>query len=96
MEYCGAGGEAMGHMTIQIDDDVLWALKIPAEETGARLRQELALRLYEKGLLTVGKARELAQMSRWAFHDLLGEEGICRRYDTEELESDLRTLEILE
>jgi len=86
----------MGRLAIQIDDDVLWALKIPAEETGARLRRELALRLYEKGLLTVGKARELAQMSRWAFHDLLGEEGICRRYDTEELESDLRTLETLE
>ena len=86
----------MGHLAIQIDDDVLWALKIPAEEMGTRLRRELALRLYEKGLLTVGKARELAQMSRWAFHDLLGEEGICRRYDTEELESDLRTLENLE
>ncbi len=86
----------MGHLAIQIDDEVLQALKIPAGETGARLRRELALRLYEKGLLTAGKARELAQMSRWAFHDLLGEEGICRRYDTEELESDLRTLETLE
>jgi predicted HTH domain antitoxin len=86
----------MGHLAIQIEDEVLQALKIPAGETGARLRRELALRLYEKGLLTAGKARELSHMSRWAFHDLLGEEGICRRYDTEELESDLRTLETLE
>lgn len=85
----------MRQLAIQIDEDVLQALRIPAEETGARLRRELALRLYEKGLLTFGKARELAQMSRWAFHDLLGEEGICRRYDAEELESDLRTLETL-
>jgi len=86
----------MGHLAIQIEEDVLLALKIPAEETGARLRRELALRLYEKGLLTAGKARELARMSRWAFHDLLGEEGICRRYDAEELERDLRTLETME
>ena len=49
----------------------------------------------EKGLLTFGKARELAEMPRWAFHDLLGEEGIQRRYDMEELEDDLKTLKEL-
>ena len=54
------------------------------------------MRLYEKGLLGFGKARELAGMTKWEFQQLLGEEGILRSYDVEELERDLKTLEELE
>ena len=53
------------------------------------------MRLYEKGLLTFGKARELAQVSKWEFHFLLGREKIIRHYDLEELEEDLKSLEVL-
>jgi predicted HTH domain antitoxin len=51
------------------------------------------LRLYQKGMLSLGKARELAEMTKWEFHHLLGKEGIVRHYDVEELEEDLKTLE---
>lgn len=85
----------MAQLSIEISDDLLQAVKLPAAEASTRLRRELALRLYEKGLLSFGKARELAGITRWAFHDLLGEEGITRRYDVEELEEDLKTLEDL-
>lgn len=82
-------------VSIEIQEDLVQAIRIPASEIPGRLRKELAIRLYEKGLLTFGKARELAGMPRWTFHDLLGEEGIHRRYDTEELEEDLKTLKDL-
>jgi predicted HTH domain antitoxin len=59
------------------------------------LRQELAMRLYQKGLLSFGKARDLTAMTKWEFHLLLGKEGIVRNYDLEELNEDLRTLETL-
>ena len=68
---------------------------MPPEEVPIRLERELAIRLYAKGLLSFGKARQLAGMTRWDFHELLGEEGILRRYDVEELEEDLQTLEEL-
>ena len=71
-------------------------LRVPVAEQEDRLRRELAIRLYEKGLLSFGKARELAGLSKWAFHDLLAAEGILRHYDVEELEGDLATLETLE
>ena len=45
--------------------------------------------------MSFGKARELAGMNKWEFHLLLGDEGIVRRYDMEELEEDLKTLEAL-
>ena len=60
-----------------------------------RLQQELAIRLYQTELLTFGKARELAQMSKWEFHELLGQKNIIRHYDIAELETDLETLEKL-
>ena len=85
----------MMRLCIEIPEDLLQAIRLPAEEAPVRLKRELAIRLYAKGLLSFGKARQLAGMSRWDFHDLLGEEGIPRRYDVEELEEDLQTLEEL-
>jgi len=86
----------MGQLCFEVPDDLFQAIKLPASEAHVRLRKELAVRLYEKGLLSFGKARELAGLSRWAFHDLLGDEGILRRYDVRELEEDLKTLEGLD
>lgn len=82
--------------SIEIPEDTSQAIRLPAEEIPARLKRELAIRLYAKGLLSFGKARELAGVTRWDFHDLLGEEGIPRRYGAEELEDDLKTLEELD
>ena len=86
----------MGKLILEVPDELFESLKIPPEERGARLRRELAVRLYQKGLLSFGKARELAGMGKWEFHDLLGGEGVVRHYDVEELREDLRTLESLD
>ena len=80
---------------MDIPEDLLKAIRLPTEEVPARLKRELAIRLYRKELLSFGKARQLAGMTRWDFHDLLGNEGISRRYDVQELEDDLKTLEDL-
>jgi predicted HTH domain antitoxin len=80
-------------LSIEVAEDLVQAIKLPAEEVPARLKRELAIRLYAKGLLSFGKARQLAGMTRWDFHDVLGEEGVLRRYNVKELEEDLQTLE---
>ncbi len=85
----------MRAITLELPPDVREALRIPPAEQEVRLRRELAVRLYEKGLLSFGKARELAGLSKWEFHELLAAEGVSRHYDLEELEADLRTLEEL-
>ena len=82
----------MSQFSIAINEHLLQAMKLPASEAPTRLRRELALRLYEKGLLSFGKARELAEMPHWEFHDLLGDENVTRRYGFEELEVDLKTI----
>ncbi|MDX1688233.1 MAG: UPF0175 family protein [Candidatus Promineifilaceae bacterium] len=82
-------------LSLQLPDDLYRAVKLPEGEVQARLKRELAVRLYDKGLLAFGKARELAEMTRWDFRDLLAEEGVIRHYDVDELEEDLVTLENL-
>ena len=83
----------MSKVTLEISDELRDAIRLPHQEHGARLKRELAIRLYHKGLMSFGKARELAEMSKWDFHVLLGDEAIERRYDVEELAEDLDTLE---
>ncbi|PSR13324.1 hypothetical protein C8255_25440 [filamentous cyanobacterium CCP3] len=85
----------MSKLTLETSSDLAEALRLPADERLVRIQQELAIRLYQKGLLSFGKARELAALSKWEFHELLSQEGIDRSYDEEEVENDLETLEAL-
>lgn len=82
----------MEKIIIEIPEKILRSIKIPHGEINERVKQELAIRLYEQGILTFGKARELAGMNKWDFHDLLGKKGIIRKYDMKELERDLKTI----
>jgi len=82
----------MPKLDIEIPEEFMQSLKIPRDEIPERLKRELSLRLYKKGLLGFGKARELAGMSKWEFHILLGKEKIPRSYDIEELEKDIKTI----
>lgn len=82
-------------LQLEFNDEIQDALRIPPEEQEARLLKELALRLYEKGLLSLGKARQLAMMEKWDFLLLLSQEDIPRQYDENELDRDLSTLNTL-
>ncbi len=86
----------MSKLVLEISNEVAESLQLPPSERLSRVQRELAIRLYQKGLLSLGKARDLAQMTKWEFHLLLGDEEIERSYDLEELESDLNTLERLD
>ncbi|NEQ97487.1 MAG: UPF0175 family protein [Cyanothece sp. SIO2G6] len=86
----------MSRLVLEISNDVADSLQLPPPERLSRLQRELAVRLYQKGLLSFGKARELAQMTKWEFHSLLGNEDVERSYDLEDLDNDLNTLEQLD
>jgi predicted HTH domain antitoxin len=73
---------------IVIPDDVYDALELPEEERESTVRQELAISLYDRGVLSFGKARALADLSKVEFHRLLGEREVARHYTIEELDED--------
>lgn len=74
---------------VEIPDEVARSLRLPEPERAGRLKLELACALYERGLLSCGKAAELAGVSRFLFGLELGKRGIERHYTEKELEQDL-------
>jgi len=74
---------------LQIPDTVVQAIRLPEERLVRELLVELAIALYAQGLLSFGKARELAGMGKYEFGRLLGERNVARHYGREELEDDL-------
>ena len=78
-------------MSLTISDEIL-------EATGmseAELKQEIAVLLFQKEKLTLGKASQLAGMSQLQFQHLLASRQIPVHYDVAEFEEDLKTLQEL-
>jgi predicted HTH domain antitoxin len=78
-------------MTFHLDipESVASSIRLPTPEIEKRLRTELAIALYSQGILSFGKAAELAGASRYAFADLIGERNIPRHYTEQDLAPDL-------
>ena len=74
---------------LRIPDDVYDALELPEGEREEAVKRELALSLYARGILSFGKARDLAGVSRREFQRLLGEREISRHYTEAELDEDI-------
>ncbi|MFO8100235.1 MAG: UPF0175 family protein [Salinibacter sp.] len=75
---------------LPIPRSVADALALPEGRKTEELRRELAVTLYREEMLSFGKARELAGLSKQTFGRLLGERSVERHYGPEELEEDLR------
>ncbi len=78
-------------MTFHLDipESVASSIRLPTPEVEKRLRTELAIALYSQGILSFGKATELAGTSRYAFADLIGDRNIPRHYTEQDLAQDL-------
>ncbi len=75
-------------VAIPISREIVHATRMTPEE----LRRELAIRLFQQGKLSFGKAREMTGMSVWAFQQLLGSQGALVHYDVADYEEDLANL----
>ena len=78
-------------LSIEIPDDILSSSRMTPDE----MRLELALSLYATGRLSVGKARELAQMSLWQFRQILATRQIPINLDEDDLDQEIETLQKL-
>lgn len=80
-------------LSLTIPDSVLHSLKLPDKTLSSDLLKLLAVKLYEKGVLGLGKACELCGKSRQEFLQVLKEEGVFLNYDDTELDRDLANLD---
>ncbi|HWZ43503.1 MAG TPA: UPF0175 family protein [Candidatus Saccharimonadales bacterium] len=74
---------------LDIPESIASSIRLPATEIEPRLRTELAVALYAQGILPFGKASELAEISRFAFANLIQQRNIARHYSEDELTQDL-------
>ena len=81
----------MKEMTLEYPDDFELAVQTTPEELEAQIRLMAALKMFELGKLSSGKAAELAGLSRVEFFEMCGR---CRlsifNYPPEELEAELQ------
>jgi predicted HTH domain antitoxin len=73
---------------VEVSQEILDSARL----TPSELKVEMAVHLYEQGRLSVGKARELADMTLWEFRQLLALRGISPHYDEADLDEDVATL----
>jgi len=73
---------------LQVPQDILDSARLTISE----LQVEMAVYLYVQGRLSIGKARELADMSLWEFRQLLASRRISPHYDESDLDEDISTL----
>jgi predicted HTH domain antitoxin len=79
-------------MTVNIPEPVT---KLMAATTEKEVLEQLALWLYSRGRISMGKAAELAGVSRWDFGDLMRKYDVYHNYSVEDLNQDIATLEKL-
>lgn len=96
--WCSIGllGSIVSGDVVIVPKEIVAALKIPPEEALERLKIELALRLYEKGIATLSQARRIAGIPLWEFLDLIEKEKISRHYGDEEALEDLEMVKRIE
>jgi predicted HTH domain antitoxin len=83
----------MAELTVQYPDDLLVASGKPREEMEEELTFQLAVRPFEVGQLSLGKAAELVGMNRLRFADELGRMKIpVVNLNDEEIQAELRAL----
>ncbi len=76
-------------IVLEIPDSVVSAIRLPRKEQSRQLKIELALSLYAQGILSFGKACELAEATQVEFGLLLGKRNIPRQYDEQDLQNDI-------
>ena len=77
-------------MTIEIPDDIIATVKFPPDRARDELLKEMAFSFYERKILSMGNARKLSGLDKWAFIDGLAARKIERHYTEEDLIEDIR------
>ena len=76
-------------LILEIPDQVAQSMRLPLVEQKEQVMIELAVALYARGILSFGKARQLTNLNRIEFGQLLGRREIPRHYTMQDLEDDI-------
>ncbi|MEA5620824.1 UPF0175 family protein [Cronbergia sp. UHCC 0137] len=75
-------------MSLTISDEILHSTGMTSKE----LLIEIAVMLFEKEKVSLGKASKIAEMNYVEFQELLAQRNISLHYDVAEFQEDMKTL----
>ncbi len=80
--------------TISVDfpSDLINIFKIREKDFPSAVLETLSVELYREGIISVGKAAEIAGVSIWEMQEILTKRKIPINFYPEDLEKDIRTL----
>jgi predicted HTH domain antitoxin len=82
----------METVSIDFPRELINIFKIREKEFPHKIRVTLSVELYREGLVSIGKAAEIAKVSIWEMQDILAEKKVPLNYYSEDLETDIKTL----
>lgn len=85
----------MSEVTVTLPSDLARILRVDADEIPRVVKVYLAVELYREGLVSLGKAAEIAGLTKWEMMEVLTSKGIPLNYTRRDLEEDIETLERL-
>jgi len=85
----------MSKVTISIPQDLARILGVRVKELPRIVKLYLVTELYREGKVSLGKAAEIAEISKWEMMEVLASKGIPLQYDEEDLKEDVEALEKL-
>jgi len=80
---------------VELPEEVLASARINQHDAPREVTRLAVFEMYREGLISLGKACELAEMSLWEFYDLNKKLGITLSYDREEWRRDKEAVESL-
>ncbi|MBO8175056.1 MAG: UPF0175 family protein [Thermococcus sp.] len=83
----------MSEVFISVSQDLARILRVSEKDLPKVVRLYLAIELYREGKISLGKAAEIARVTRWEMMEILASKGIPLQYDEEDLKEDVETLE---
>ncbi len=82
----------METLSVDFPRDLINIFKIREKEFPHKIRETLSVELYREGLISIGKASEIANVSIWEMQEILAQRKIPLNYYSEDLEADIKTL----
>ena len=76
-------------LNVPVPKELIQITELSEQKIIERLVKLLALDMYKKNVISLGKACEICSLSKWDFFDLNKELGMPLNYDESDLESDL-------
>ena len=82
----------MQTISVDLPGDLINIFKIRERDFPSVVRETLSIELYREGLISIGKAAEIAGVSIWEMQEILTKRKVPINYYPEDLEKDIRTL----